>query len=77
MREGDPYRALTEIHVLDQWRYLGSARTESELAVLLEQSELPAFDIDHYRLLSRHLSNARYPLPLVDLERPGAHASVW
>jgi len=77
VREGDPYRALTEIHVLDQWRYLGSARTESELAVLLEQRELPAFDIDHYRLLGRYLSNARHPLPLVDLERPGAHASVW
>ncbi len=77
VREADPYRALAEIHVLDQWRYLGSARTEIELAALLEQRELPAFDIDHYRLLSRYLRNARRPLPVVDLEQPGASASVW
>jgi DNA polymerase-3 subunit epsilon len=59
VREADSYRALTEIHVLDQWRYLGSARTESELAALLEQCKLPAFDLEHYRLLSRYLTKAQ------------------
>ena len=32
LREADTYRGVSEIHVLDQWRYLGSARTEMELA---------------------------------------------
>jgi DNA polymerase-3 subunit epsilon len=60
---------VSEIHVLDQWRYLGSARTETELAELLEQRSLPPFDIDHYRLLTRHLSRARHALPIVDLTK--------
>ena len=69
LREADVYRGVSEIHVLDQWRYLGSARTETELAELLEQRELPPFDIDHYRLLTRHLSRARHALPIVDLTK--------
>ena len=73
LREADAYRGVSEIHVLDQWRYLGSARTETELAELLEQRELPPFDIDHYRLLTRHLSRARHTLPLVDL----AKQPIW
>jgi DNA polymerase-3 subunit epsilon len=69
LREADAYRGVSEIHVLDQWRYLGSARTETELAELLEQRSLPPFDIDHYRLLTRHLSRARHALPIVDLTK--------
>jgi DNA polymerase III subunit epsilon len=73
LREADTYRGLTEIHVLDRWRHLGSARTETELAELLERRELPPFDIDHYRLLTRHLSRGPDVLPLVDL----AKQPVW
>jgi DNA polymerase-3 subunit epsilon len=77
LREADAYRGLSEIHVLDQWRYLGSARTDPELAALAEQRELPLFDVDHYRVLTRHLTHARHALPVVDLTRSGAPASVW
>ncbi len=73
LREADAYRGVSEIHVLEQWRYLGSARTDTELAELLEQRELPPFDIDHYRLLTRHLNRARHTLPLVDL----ATQPIW
>ena len=73
LREADEYRGVSEVHVLDQWRYLGSARTETELAELLEQRNLPPFDIDHYRLLMRHLSRGPHVLPLVDL----AKQPVW
>jgi DNA polymerase-3 subunit epsilon len=73
LREADEYRGVSEIHVLDQWRYLGSARTETELAELLEQRDLPPFDIDHYRLLTRHFSRDRPVLALVDL----AKQPVW
>jgi DNA polymerase-3 subunit epsilon len=67
LREADPYRGVSEIHVLEHWRYLGSAHTETELAELLERRDLPPFDIDHYRLLTRHL--ARHSLPVVDFSK--------
>jgi DNA polymerase-3 subunit epsilon len=77
IHEADPYRALVEIHVLSQWRYLGSARTEPELEELLDERELPPFDIDQYRLLSRYLSDKRRPLHVVDLDKPGERAPIW
>jgi DNA polymerase III subunit epsilon len=77
LREADAYRAITEIHVLDQWRYLGSARTDEELATLLEVRELPLFDVDHYRLLLRHVTSVRRRLPVVDLSRPESCTPSW
>jgi DNA polymerase III subunit epsilon len=52
--EEDESRDATEVHVLDRWCYLGTARSEAEIAELLESRE-PRFDYDHYRILSRHL----------------------
>ncbi len=69
LREADAYRGVSEIHVLEQWRYLGSARMETELAELVEQRELPPLDIDHYRLLTRYLIRAGHALPVVDLTK--------
>jgi len=44
-----------EMHVINNWCYLGSVRDESDLydAELLDQR--PAFDMDTYKLLVRHL----------------------
>ena len=77
LREADPDRALDEVHVLDQWRYLGSARTDAELAELAQQRALPPFDADHYRLLMRHFRRARHALPVVDLSQKGPQQPVW
>jgi DNA polymerase-3 subunit epsilon len=52
--EHDAGRDATEVHVLDHWCYLGTARCESEVAELLD-ARRPRFDYDHYRILSRHL----------------------
>jgi DNA polymerase III subunit epsilon len=52
--EHDAGRDATEVHVLDRWCYLGTARCESEVAELLEERR-PRFDYEHYRILSRHL----------------------
>jgi DNA polymerase-3 subunit epsilon len=52
--EEDHSRDATEVHVLDRWCYLGTARCETEVAELLE-ARRPRFDFDHYRILSRHL----------------------
>jgi DNA polymerase III subunit epsilon len=41
-----------EVHVIDGWCYLGSARSEDELWPLLEQSR-PPFDRDTYRILAK------------------------
>lgn len=52
--EADASRDATEVHVLDRWCYLGTARSDAEVAELLE-ARRPRFDYDHYRILSRHL----------------------
>jgi DNA polymerase III subunit epsilon len=46
-----------EFHVLDRWMYLGSARSEEELAALSMRGAYPAFDVDVYRILQRYFSN--------------------
>jgi len=46
-----------EFHVLDHWMYLGSARSEEELAALSTRQAYAAFDVDVYKILLRHFSN--------------------
>ena len=48
----------TELHVVDRWAYLGTARTDDELAALTQPANLK-FDADVYRILVRHL--AKHP----------------
>lgn len=44
----------TDIHVVNNWCYLGTARSDDELSALLEQSPArPSFDLDTYKILSR------------------------
>ena len=44
----------TDIHVVNNWCYLGTARSEQELWTLLGQAPArPAFDLDTYKILSR------------------------
>ena len=45
----------TEVHVVDRWCYLGAARSDAEVADLLEGGRRGRFDFDHYRILARHL----------------------
>jgi DNA polymerase-3 subunit epsilon len=46
-----------ELHVLDHWSYLGTARSEQELADLSARDTGAAFDVDVYKILIRFLSN--------------------
>jgi DNA polymerase-3 subunit epsilon len=65
LRERDPrggapqFLRGTDLHVVDNWAYLGTARTEEELAVLRERDSSDAFDVDVYKLLVRYF--ARHP----------------
>ncbi|HEY2676686.1 MAG TPA: exonuclease domain-containing protein [Steroidobacteraceae bacterium] len=54
-------RERGQLHVLDQWAYLGSARSDEELEALRLQREGAEFDVDVYKILLRYLSN--HPAP--------------
>ena len=48
LREGD------EAHVIEGWRYLGTAKSDEEIAELLFSGQ-PRFDRDTYKILARHV----------------------
>ncbi len=53
----------TDIHVVDNWCYLGTAHSEDELHDLLEHAPArPAFDLDTYKILHRALSLTHLPI---------------
>jgi DNA polymerase-3 subunit epsilon len=54
--EEDADRDSTEVHVVHRWCYLGTARTEDDVPALLEGARRPAFDLDQYKILVRHLT---------------------
>jgi DNA polymerase-3 subunit epsilon len=47
-------REEDEAHVIENWRYLGTARSEAELWTLLDSGR-PQFDRDTYKILARHV----------------------
>ncbi len=49
-------REATEIHVVHNWCYLGTARSDEDLAALVESPPRARFDTDHYKILVRHLA---------------------
>jgi DNA polymerase-3 subunit epsilon len=53
--EHDREREATEIHVVDRWCYVGSARSDDELAEMLESRRPARFEYDAYRILERHV----------------------
>ena len=57
--EEDREREAAEIHVVDNWCLLGTAKSEDGVGDLLEGSSRPRFDLDHYKILARHLSRGR------------------
>jgi len=46
-----------DLHVLEHWAYLGTARSEEELAALRAKDGCGGFDADVYRILVRYFSN--------------------
>ncbi|GAC1664521.1 MAG: hypothetical protein NVS9B2_02310 [Steroidobacteraceae bacterium] len=45
-----------DLHVVDRWAYLGTARTDEELAELGTRQSRDAFDVDVYRILTRYFA---------------------
>jgi len=60
--ERDDFRDVEEVHVVDGWRYLGTARSESEIHDLLEQGSSVPFDRDTYKLVRSHLGKGEVAL---------------
>ena len=61
----------TELHVIDHWAYLGTARSAEELAELATRESHVPFDPAMYRILVRYFTN--HPKPdWRDLTRPDA-----
>jgi DNA polymerase-3 subunit epsilon len=71
--EENPAREAVDVHVVHNWCLLGTAHSEGEVAELLEGNPRPQFDLDHYKILSRHLTRGR--AKVVDLgARNSLHA---
>jgi DNA polymerase-3 subunit epsilon len=68
IREPAPDTYGTQVHVLDRWRHLGTARDEREIDELLRRAPPVGFDADSYRIISRTLKDVR-PSDLVVLRR--------
>ena len=57
--EEDRGREASDVHVVHNWCYLGTAQSEAELAELLEGGLRPRFDLDQYKILARHMLSGR------------------
>ncbi len=57
--EEDREREAVEVHVVDNWCLLGTAKSEDGVGDLLEGTPRPRFDLDHYKILARHLKRGR------------------
>ena len=53
--------------VLDRWCYLGTARSEAELAEFAGRRSKPVFDVDTYKILSRFFESSRRSYQVVEL----------
>lgn len=49
--------ARCDYHVVDQWRWLGSAASRAEAEELIGKTSVAQFDLDSYRILLRALSS--------------------
>ena len=51
--EKSAHREATDIHVVNHWCYLGTARSDDELAALVECPPRERFDLDRYKILAK------------------------
>jgi len=57
--ERDDFLDVEEVHVIDGWRYLGTARSEAEVHQLLDEAGQACFDRDTYKLIRTHLGKGK------------------
>ena len=72
LREVDPVRGRTDIHLFDQWCHLATVHDDEGLAEALARPQALAFDLDTYRLLVKQLAaSGRAGPDLLRWPRPG------
>lgn len=59
----------TNIHVIHEWTYLGSAQSTDELHDLLDSSQKPDFEFDTYKILRSYLRKSSKKIKIISLEQ--------
>jgi DNA polymerase-3 subunit epsilon len=57
--ERNDFLDVEEVHIVNSWRYLGTATSEAEVHELLEQANQVQFDMDTYKLLKSHMAKGK------------------
>jgi DNA polymerase-3 subunit epsilon len=60
----ESYLGREELHIVDHWAYLGTARNEAEIAPILDGSSATTFDLDTYKILAKYLQTHCDVVPL-------------
>lgn len=60
--ERDDFMDVEEVHVVDGWRYLGTAKGEADIHDLLDQAATALFDRDTYKLIRSQLAKGKLKL---------------
>lgn len=68
VRERDPHSERVDLHVVDAWRYLGSASSDAELHELA-QTQRPAFEVETYKILARLIKSPPRSCEILALPR--------
>jgi DNA polymerase III subunit epsilon len=55
----ETYGLRDEVHLVDHWCYLGTARSEDDIDYILSGAGDPMFDLDTYKILLKHLKAAQ------------------
>ncbi|MGD2139543.1 MAG: exonuclease domain-containing protein [Burkholderiales bacterium] len=66
VRERNPVTGLTESHMIDHWRYLGTYRSQMDLFDRYDTRHEASFDVDTYKLLVSALRKPSRHLEIID-----------
>jgi DNA polymerase-3 subunit epsilon len=67
VRERNAITGLTEMHMIDHWRYLGTYRSQMDLFDQYDTRHQPSFDVDTYKLLVAALKNPSASLEITEI----------
>lgn len=54
----ETYGLRDEVHIVDSWCYLGTAKNDPEITAILEQAPAARFDLDTYKILRKQLMHS-------------------
>ena len=69
VRERDPHSERVDIHLVDDWRYFGTASSDAELHELAQAQRPVAFDAETYKILARLLRSLPRSCEILELPR--------